>query len=320
MGGIEMKAFADAILWDYLEGHKMSIGSRKNGRPERENAWPDRLRAFIWAIILTSIFWSWTMQKYYTFWAVETHAPLQSQTSRGEDFGIYYAHVTGTGTPDQERGWLYPEHAKVELAWLGWFPRPVSYGIWSAVMIGSYLLLIHKLLRIADGWILALVTLKPFLLVIVSGNIGTALALLCVWPWGMVLATSIKCYCGGFIVLFAASRTLWTRNTQSVHRLGYDGLCGDGLGDLPASIGPATEEFAYHGLHLRSDTAMGEILGHRKAGDHQSNKQFEPRPHPASSNESRMASKPTPSSAHEKGRRTDESGLIWKKDVQRKTG
>lgn len=189
------------------------------------------MKPFIWGIILTSIFWSWTMQKYYTFWAVETNAPTISQVPRGGDFGIYYGHVTGTATPQQEYDYLYPSHTKIELAWFSWFPKQTAYEIWTTLMLASYLILMHKLIKVQDGWIIALITLKPFLLVIVSGNIAAALPLLCVWPWGMVVASSFKCYCAGFLFLFALSGALCARRAASADRQRHSDLPRAGMGD-----------------------------------------------------------------------------------------
>jgi len=75
---------------------------------------------------------------------------------------------------------------------------------WYALMLGSYLIVVLLALRIEWGWAVVLITLKPFLMVIDSGNIAPFLVLCCVWPAGVVVATLFKPYCAGFLVLHAA--------------------------------------------------------------------------------------------------------------------
>ena len=58
-----------------------------------------------------------------------------------------------------------------------------------------------------------------------------ALPLLCVWPWGMVVASSFKCYCAGFLFLFALSGALCARRAASADRQRHSDLPRAGMGD-----------------------------------------------------------------------------------------
>ncbi len=193
-----------------------------------------RSQAFIWGMILTSLFWQFGTSKYYTFYAVTTQAQ-RNTGARGESFDIYWNRVMSDRSPQARlewrktayaRDWWYSDLAGILLAPVGWFPRNVSYVLWTLLTVGSYLLIVKKLLEVDYDWIIALITLKPFLLLLVVGNIGPFLALLSLSPIGMLVACVFKCYCAGFLLLFAVQARYRTKRDESFDRPGYADLPG----------------------------------------------------------------------------------------------
>ena len=194
------------------------------------------MKPFIWGVVLTAVFLSWGSEKYYTYWAMTSKVNGSSeQPYKGIDFDVYYGHETGTTPENLEGSWFYSKLAGLEMSPVGWFRKSLSYALWTSLMVASYLVLLHKLLEVRDGWVIALLTLKPFTMSIIFGNIQPMLGLLCVSPWGMVLATSFKSYCAGFLVLFAIRRSLarkvWVERDSQIDRARYDDLHRHRLGD-----------------------------------------------------------------------------------------
>ena len=185
------------------------------------------MKQFIWGVVLTALFLSWGSEKYWTYYAVMSSGG-QDQPYRGCDFDVYYGHETGTTPKAVEGMWFYSKLAGWEMSPLVWFSKRTSYIFWTSLMVGAYFLSVHKLLQVQDGWIIALLTLKPFTMSIIFGNIQPMLGLLCLTPLGMVLAVTIKSYCSGFLVLFAikrcAARKTCRPYSPSPGRSGHDDL------------------------------------------------------------------------------------------------
>jgi hypothetical protein len=137
---------------------------------------------------------------------------------------------------DKAQGWLYKEYMVWVFSPIGWFNEWLSTRIWLFFMSLAYLSLVYRLLQVQNGWLIVLVTLKPFLGILLTGNIAPFLALLCTTPIGAILATFVKPYCAFFGLLYCMAFLV------HVHREEYPSAYNEGhglanlLGTLVADI------------------------------------------------------------------------------------
>lgn len=151
-----------------------------------------RKKLSLLALVLISLFWF-------------PHS-LARVKELGYDFPIYYEYAK-TGT---SHGWVYAEWVRWVFVPLTVIPIEYAFFIWYALLVFCWVLLVF---RVQTKIWAVLISVYPMLLLLELGQITPVLALLCLWPWGAVVAGAVKPYCLVFVVLHIAARYLRSRPT-----------------------------------------------------------------------------------------------------------
>jgi hypothetical protein len=182
-------------------------------------------------IIMASFLWMFSMMPYW----LRTH-PEQIQHAGG-DMMVYQNAANGWIPPivqDSAYTYLYPKPTIWFFGWSRWMSAHTAYLHMLTASLFAYVLVLNKLLRIPFGWVVALITLKPVLLDLWSGNVQIILYALCLSPWTMAIAVGFKFYFAGVVIAYVAAqcydswkittvptRYYWNANTIIHSRLAW---------------------------------------------------------------------------------------------------
>jgi hypothetical protein len=172
-------------------------------------------------IVLSSFLWMFSTMPYF----LKFH-PDSPQT-RGDDVRIIYEavyHGIPKITGENIFVYVYPENTLWVWGWMRLFELYTCVDIMLGVSLFAYIILIHQVFKMPFGWAVILISLKPVLLLLWSGNVQIILFALCLSPFTIPIAVAFKFYFVGVAVVYAAGWCYGRRVGTNISRrlFGYD--------------------------------------------------------------------------------------------------